>query len=305
MQWRGIIRPITFKTRKRYDKYDLNQWKQRKEWGRWKCETWNNGKGNNGTKMSQNAGVETARNGINGTKLQGMENARHEYSGKAEYEKPLVVKYTQTQTKRCRKFSCRPATPRDSCTCQPLHHRTYTACYNGLRGWGGENKPPYEHPAIKEESVLHLRRLTNQDLHFPVRQWCQSLNTVSHSVGAHSNALREVDNPSDTDGGTAAAEPQEQHTQPCTRRAVWRPCRAGWSVPHPTTWIASGTGALRPLQILRILRKRGSPHGAWLSTVPHAERYDSAFVMAAPRSRCGHYIFAVWFLLLSSIFFLA
>jgi len=56
----------------------------------------------------------------------------------------------------------------------------------------------------------------NQDLHFPVRQWCQSLNAVSHSVGAHSNALGEVDNQSDsddeTDGDAAAAEPQ--HTQP-------------------------------------------------------------------------------------------
>jgi len=42
--------------------------------------------------MSQNAGVETARNGNNGTKLQGVENARHEYSGKAEYGKLLIVK---------------------------------------------------------------------------------------------------------------------------------------------------------------------------------------------------------------------
>ena len=57
----------------------------------------------------------------------------------------------------------------------------------------------------------------NQDLHFPLRQWCQSLNAVSYSVGAHNNALCEVDNPSDsddeTDGDAAAAEPQEQHTQ--------------------------------------------------------------------------------------------
>ena len=32
----------------------------------------------------QNAGVETARNGNNGTKLQGVGNASHEYPGKAE-----------------------------------------------------------------------------------------------------------------------------------------------------------------------------------------------------------------------------
>jgi len=63
------------------------------QWGRWKCEAWNNGKGNNGTKIHQNAGVETARNGHNGTKLQGVENARHEHSGKAKYGKPLIVKY--------------------------------------------------------------------------------------------------------------------------------------------------------------------------------------------------------------------
>ena len=41
---------------------------------------------------------ETVRNGNNGTKLQGVENARHEYSGKAEYGKPLIVKYMQTRT---------------------------------------------------------------------------------------------------------------------------------------------------------------------------------------------------------------
>jgi len=48
-------------------------------------------------KRHQNApkcgGVETAGNGNNGTKLQGVENARREYSGKAEYGKPLIVKY--------------------------------------------------------------------------------------------------------------------------------------------------------------------------------------------------------------------
>jgi len=43
--------------------------------------------------MHQNAGVETAGNGNNGTKLQGVENARREYSGKTEYGKPLIVKY--------------------------------------------------------------------------------------------------------------------------------------------------------------------------------------------------------------------
>jgi len=42
--------------------------------------------------------VETARNGNNGTELQGVENARHEYSGKAEYGKPLIVEYMQPQT---------------------------------------------------------------------------------------------------------------------------------------------------------------------------------------------------------------
>jgi len=42
--------------------------------------------------MSQNAGLETARNG-NWHNVAGVENARHEYSGKAEYGKPLVVKY--------------------------------------------------------------------------------------------------------------------------------------------------------------------------------------------------------------------
>jgi len=41
--------------------------------------------------MSQNAKVETVRNGNCDTMLQGVE--RHEYSGKAEYRKPLVVKY--------------------------------------------------------------------------------------------------------------------------------------------------------------------------------------------------------------------
>jgi len=48
-----------------------------------------NGEGNNGT----NEGVETARNGKNDIMLQGLENAIHEYSGKAEYRKPLIVKY--------------------------------------------------------------------------------------------------------------------------------------------------------------------------------------------------------------------
>jgi len=37
--------------------------------------------------------VETAGHGNNGRKMQGVENARHEYSGKAEYGKPLIVKY--------------------------------------------------------------------------------------------------------------------------------------------------------------------------------------------------------------------
>ena len=37
--------------------------------------------------------VENARNGNNGTMLQGVENARHEYSEKAEYRKPLIVNY--------------------------------------------------------------------------------------------------------------------------------------------------------------------------------------------------------------------
>ena len=73
----------------------------------------------------------------------------------------------------------------------------------------------------------------------------QFLNAVSHSVGAHSNALCEVDNQSDsddeTDGDAAATEPQEQHRQPhslttmqsCVRSAssshvnrVWHWCLA-------------------------------------------------------------------------------
>jgi len=33
----------------------------------------------------QNSGMETERNGNNDTMLQGVENARHEHSGKAEY----------------------------------------------------------------------------------------------------------------------------------------------------------------------------------------------------------------------------
>ena len=37
--------------------------------------------------------METVKNGNNGTKLHGMVNARHEYSGKAQYRKPLIVKY--------------------------------------------------------------------------------------------------------------------------------------------------------------------------------------------------------------------
>jgi len=37
--------------------------------------------------------VETARNGNNGTVLQGVENARHENSGKAEHGKPLIDKH--------------------------------------------------------------------------------------------------------------------------------------------------------------------------------------------------------------------
>jgi len=37
--------------------------------------------------------VPKFRGGNCGKMLQGVENARHEYSGKAEYRKPLVVKY--------------------------------------------------------------------------------------------------------------------------------------------------------------------------------------------------------------------
>jgi len=44
------------------------------------------------------AGVETVGNGNNDTKLQGVENVRHKYSGKAEYGKPLIAKYMQTGT---------------------------------------------------------------------------------------------------------------------------------------------------------------------------------------------------------------
>jgi len=46
----------------------------------------------------QNSGVKTARNGNNGTVLQGVENARYEHSGKAEYRKSLIVKYRYTRT---------------------------------------------------------------------------------------------------------------------------------------------------------------------------------------------------------------
>jgi len=46
----------------------------------------------------KNAAVETVGNGNSGTKLQGVENARHEYSGKAEYGKPLNAKYISTRT---------------------------------------------------------------------------------------------------------------------------------------------------------------------------------------------------------------
>jgi len=37
--------------------------------------------------------METARNGNNGIMLQGVKNARHERSGKAEYGKPMIAKY--------------------------------------------------------------------------------------------------------------------------------------------------------------------------------------------------------------------
>jgi len=51
------------------------------------------GKETTAPKYPKMQGVETARNGNCGTMLQGVENARHEYSGKAEYRKPSVVKY--------------------------------------------------------------------------------------------------------------------------------------------------------------------------------------------------------------------
>jgi len=40
-------------------------------------------------------------------------------------------------------------------------------------------------------------------------------------------------------------------------------------------------------------------------TQTSTQRVSLLFVMATLRSRCGHYIFVLWFLLLSSIFFLA
>jgi len=46
----------------------------------------------------QNSGVKTARNGNNGTMLQGVENERYEHSAKAEYRKPLIVKYRYTRS---------------------------------------------------------------------------------------------------------------------------------------------------------------------------------------------------------------
>jgi len=131
-------------------------------------------------------------------------------------------------------------------------------------------------PVIKEESVRRKGR-TNHDLHFPVRQWCLPfLNAVSHSVGAHSNALCEVDNQSDsddeTDGDAAAAEPQEQQTQapPAMHQArsltTMQSCaRLREAVRSPET-IGVWPCSLRPLRILRIVRKRGSPHSTWMST---------------------------------------
>jgi len=96
----------------------------------------------------------------------------------------------------------------------------------------------------------------------------QFLNAVSHSVGAHSNALCEVDNQSDsddeTDGDAAAAEPQEQHTQPrslTTMQSCVR-CASSSHVNRVWHWF-----------------KRGSPHSTWLSTVPQADRCDSTFVL--------------------------
>ena len=58
-------------------------------------------KGNNGTKCrggncekgissTKNVEVETAENGNNGTMLQGVKDARHENTAKAEYGKPLI-----------------------------------------------------------------------------------------------------------------------------------------------------------------------------------------------------------------------
>jgi len=48
--------------------------------------------------------LKTAGNGNNGTKLQGVENARHEYSGKEEYRKPLLRNEILTGAK----FTLRP-----------------------------------------------------------------------------------------------------------------------------------------------------------------------------------------------------
>jgi len=105
----------------------------------------------------------------------------------------------------------------------------------------------------------------------------QSIDAVS----AHSNALCEADNRSVRrwDRRWCCSSWTSRREHPATSHTVWRPCRAVWGVPHPATWIASGTCALRPLQILRIVFKRGSPHSTWLSTVPHADRCDSAFVL--------------------------
>jgi len=84
---------------------------------------------------------ETVRNGNNGTKLQGVENARHGYSGKAEYGKLLIVKYMQTRTNNAVE-SFHAALRRHVKVAHPdIYSLVHVpgisiACYNRFRGYG-------------------------------------------------------------------------------------------------------------------------------------------------------------------------
>jgi len=48
----------------------------------------------------KNAAAVTEGNGNNGTKLEEVANARHEYSVNSKYGKPLAVKYTDSGFRR-------------------------------------------------------------------------------------------------------------------------------------------------------------------------------------------------------------